>query len=1096
MFRFAIERPVILTVGILILTLFGILAIFNLPVQMIPDLDARVVTVETRWPGAAPQDVEKELVVEQEKYLGRIPGLERMVATASTGRATIELEFPFSISLEEALLNVNNALSQVPTYPENVDQPSIRAEAFSSNAFMFFRLMPETGQFTEDEIVALRDWVEEYVLTPMERVPGVSSVDLRGGAPRQMQVFVDPVRLAEREITLSQVRAAIRARNQDVSGGDLDSGKRRYLLRTIGRFDGPEALERLVIAERDGAYVRLEDVGHAELGYAEVRSFAYSEGRPILSFAVNRQIGSNVIAIKEAMLATVDDLNQRLLNPRGLKLVRTADDVVYVTDAIAVVERNLAIGAVLAVLVLFLFLRSVPATLIGAVGIPLCTIAAFLGILITGRTINVISLAGVAFAIGMTLDNNIVVLENIVRHLAKGKDRMTAALQGVREVWPAVLASTLTTVAVFLPVIFVEEEAGQLYSDIAVAISASILMSMLIAITLVPAASGRFLRLPRADRSEGRPEGRPEDRPDGRPDDRFDDYPDDHSDSRHGDRPTRWLDRAGGAFARAVLAAVRWISVGWVRPVAVIALVLAIAGAIIAWLTPAAEYLPEGEEAKVFTLMFAPPGYNIDMMREAFQRVDADFYPAVGQDRSAFAAGETAVPPLNFTIGFASERLVFVVREATHRRDTEALMDVAREKTRELPGLRSFSSRGSIFSSNFGGTRSINIEISGPDLPTLFEAARQVKAKARGLFDAPRLKSEPSSLVLGQPMLEIRPDWERAAELGLTPGDLGYAIWAFSDGAFVDEVFVGDDEIDLFLYSTEGTIERPQDLERLLLSTPAGGVVPLSAVARLAETVNTETIRRVDADRTVTLSIIPPRAVPLEEGVRLVREQIIAGMPANGELPPEIALTLSGASDRLEATRDALAGFFAVALLIAYLLMVAVFSHWGWPLLIMTSVPIGVSGGIAGLALLNLIGGQLDQIGLYPIQQPFDMITMLGFLVLIGTVVNNPILITERAVSNVRDAGMRVIDAITDAVRVRLRPIMMSMVTTVAGLSPLVLNPGAGTELYRGLGAIVLFGLLFSTLVTLTFMPALLALTLRFARPAAAAARARPAVEA
>ncbi len=265
-----------------------------------------------------------------------------------------------------------------------------------------------------------------------------------------------------------------------------------------------------------------------------------------------------------------------------------------------------------------------------------------------------------------------------------------------------------------------------------------------------------------------------------------------------------------------------------------------------------------------------------------------------------------------------------------------------------------------------------------------------------------------------------------------------------------------------------------------MLYSPSGGIVPLAAVARLAETVNTETIRRVDGDRTVTMSIIPPKDVPLEVGVQRVRDEIITGMKASGELPDEINLTLSGASDRLDATRDALAGNFAVALLIAYLLMVAVFSHWGWPLLIMTSVPIGISGGIAGLALLNLGGAHLDKIGLYPISQPFDMITMLGFLVLIGTVVNNPILIVERAISNLRDQGLSVIDAVTEAVHIRLRPIMMSMVTTVAGLSPLVFNPGAGTELYRGLGAIVLFGLLFSTLVTLTFIPAMLALVLRF----------------
>jgi multidrug efflux pump subunit AcrB len=1055
MFRFAIERPVILTVGILILTLFGVLSIFNVPVQMIPDLDARMISIRTAWPGATPQDVEKEILVEQEKYLSRIQGLERMVSTATTGTAEIELEFPFSIQLEEALLNVNNALSQVPGYPENVDQPSIQAEAFSSNSFMYFRLMPETGSFTEDDILRLRDWAEEYVQTPMERVPGVSSVGMRGGASRQVKIYVDPVKLAERQIRLVDLRAAIRARNQDVSGGDLDSGKRRYLLRTIGRFSSVEELENLVIAERDGAFIRLRDIGHAELGYAEVRTFAYSEGKPILAFAVNRQVGSNVIEIKQAMLETVAELNANLLKDKGLKLVRTADDVVYVTDAVGVVQRNLAIGAGLALLVLFLFMRSAPATLIGAIGIPICTVAAFLGLLMTGRTINVISLAGVAFAIGMTLDNNIVVLENIYRHLQMGKQRLQAALDGVREVWPAVLAATLTTVCVFLPITLIEEEAGQLYSDIAIAISASILMSMVVAIALVPAAGGRLLT--------ARPGGH---------------------------RPsllTRW----GSAFSRGVIAGVQWCASGIARPVLTILVVVASAAAIIHYLTPKAEYLPEGEESKIFTLMFAPPGYNVDMMRDAFRDADQLFTPAVGQDPARFDHGETKVPALNFTIGFANESRVFVVREATDRRHTQALMDAATAGTAELPGLRSFSSRGSIFSGNFGGTRSINIEVSGPDLETLFEAGSKVVSKSRQIFANPRVRSTPSNLTMGQPLLEVRPDWERAAELGIQPGDLGYTVWAYSDGAYVDDFFIGDDQIDMFIYSTSGNIERPQDLQRLLLYSPNGGVVPLSAVARLKETVNTETINRVDGQRTVTLSVIPPSDVPLEEAVQRVREQIIVGMKQSGELPAEISLTISGASDRLDATREALAGNFLVALLIAYLLLVAVFSHWGYPLLIMASVPIGISGGGAGLYLLNLGGAHLDKIGLYPIQQPFDMITMLGFLVLIGTVVNNPILIVERAVSNLRQQGMAVLDAVTEAVRVRLRPIMMSMVTTVAGLSPLVFNPGAGTELYRGLGAIVLFGLLFSTLVTLTFMPALLALVLRITqrnRPVAAQA--------
>ncbi len=1033
---------------------------FNVPIQMIPDLDARIITVKTSWPGAAPQDVEKEILVEQEQYLGRIPGLERMVSTANTGSARIELEFPHNVSIDEALLNVNNALSQVPSYPENVDQPSISAEAFSSNSFMYFKLLPLDGEFTEAEVVALRDWVEEYVQTPMERVPGVSSVELRGGAERQVQVYVDPVRLAERGIRLSDVRAAIRERNQDVSGGDLDSGKRRYLLRTIGRFEDVSELEDLVIAERDGTFVRLRDVGHAELGYQEVRGYAYGEGKPGLFFAVNRQIGSNVIRIKRDMMATVEALNEGVLAAKGLRIERNADDVVYVTDAVDVVQRNLAIGAGLAILVLYLFLRSTPATLIGAIGIPICAVAAFLGLLVTGRTINVISLAGVAFAIGMTMDNNIVVLENIYRHLAMGKKRLVAALDGVTEVWPAVLASTLTTVCVFLPVIFVEEEAGQLYSDIAVAVSASILMSMLVAIALVPTAAGRFLKLRDTTRREP------------------------------------LLTRMGATVGHWIVDSLRWQVTGTLRPLAVIALVLGAAGAIIVYLTPDAEYLPEGEESRVFTLMFAPPGYNIDTMREAFHAVDGDFIPAVGQDPEAFEAGKTDVPALNFNVGFVNETRVFSVREATDRRHTEALMAAATERAAEMPGLRSFSTRGSIFSGNFGGTRSINVDVSGPELETLFESGMKVFLKSKEVFDNPRVRPEPSSLTMGQPMLEVRPDWERASELGITTGDLGYTLWAYSDGAYVDEFFLDDDEVDVFLYSTAGNIEGPADLERVLLYSPRGGVVPLSAVARLEETVNTETIRRVDGDRTVTLGIIPPADIPLEEGVRMVREEIVEGMKASGELPAEINLTISGASDRLDATREALAGNFLVAVIIAYLLMVAVFSHWGYPLLIMTSVPVGISGGIAGLWLLNLGGAHLDKLGLYPISQPFDMITMLGFLVLIGTVVNNPILIVERAVSRFKAGGMSVQDAVTEAVATRLRPIMMSTITTVAGLSPLVFNPGAGTELYRGLGAIVLFGLFFSTLVNLTFMPAMLSFVLRLGggrRRAAPAEREAPA---
>ena len=497
MFRFAIEKPLIIAVGVLIICLFGILAIFRVPIQMIPDLDVRAVTVITKWPGATPQDVEKEIIIEQEEYLRRIPGLDRMISRALTGLGEIRLEFPFGIDINEVLIRVNNALTQVPGYPENVDEPRLVANS-SENPFMFFSTHPLPGNPHNVNMVEMRDFLEDQVRVQLERVRGVSEVTMYGGAERQVRVYVDPVKLVERRITLSEVRNAIRARNRDVSGGDLDSGKRRYLIRTIGRFETLEDMEDMVVARRDGAFVRLRDLGRVELSTFEIDTYFYSHGVQTVSLAVSRQIGANVVEVKENVMKKVEELNSGLLQEQGMSMEYNFDDVQYITDSVINVRNNLVIGALLATLVLFLFLRVSSATLIGALGIPVCTLAAFLGLLISGRTINVISLAGVAFAIGMTLDNSIVVLENIHRHMASGKDRRRAARDGVAEVWPALLASTLTTVFVFIPIIFIRQEAGQLYSDIAVAISASILMSLAVATLVVPTLCSRFLSLNRA----------------------------------------------------------------------------------------------------------------------------------------------------------------------------------------------------------------------------------------------------------------------------------------------------------------------------------------------------------------------------------------------------------------------------------------------------------------------------------------------------------------------------------------------------------------------------------------------------------------------
>jgi multidrug efflux pump subunit AcrB len=1041
MFAGIIRHGTIVAVIVLIICVLGVLAALRIPVQMIPDLEVRVIGVDTRWPGATPQDVEKEILVEQEQYLRTLPNLKRMVSRAGDGRAEIELEFPFGTDINEALIRVNNALSQVPSYPENVDEPRLEASSFSANSFMYFRIAPLAGNPFELDITLMFDFIDDNVRPRMERVEGVSRINIGGGADRQVRILVDPAALAERGITLDAIRDALRARNRDASGGDLELGKRRYLLRTIGRFRDLQELEDMILTRRGDSLIRLRDVAEVQMSHYELRNVSSSNGRPTMSISVDREPGSNVIDIKRALLPVVDEINAQVLGPAGMEMSLTSDDVRYVQASVANVWQNLGLGALLATLVMYAFLRSARATLVGVIGIPICTIAAFLGLLAAGRTINVISLAGVAFAIGMTLDNSIVVLEAIERRRREGVERRAAALEGVRMVWPAVLASTMTTVLVFAPIFFIRQEAGQLYSDVAIAISASILASMLVAISVVPSLSAR---LDFGVRGAGAPAGQP------------------------------LRDR--------IVAAVGWLIATTQRRVVTMATVLAGVLAIIVTLTPAAEYLPEGEEPKTFARMLAPPGYNLTEMRRVAEQVEAYLLPFVEDDPGRFARGETPVPAMKYINLAVSADNLRVLAETVDPKQIDALMQALDDHFRSYPGMRSFASRGSIISSNDGGTRSVTLDITGRDLGEIYAVAQRAYARAEEVFDNPRIGSSPSSLSLDQPLVEIRPRWERAAELGLSAQQLGFAVAALTDGAFVDEYFRGDDKIDIFLFSKAGSDQQLANLDDLLIYAPGAGVVPLSAVAEIVEVVDTASIRRLNGRRAVTLNIIPPRSVALETALGTVQTEVIDWLRREGQIPAEVSIDISGATDQLMETRASLVDNYVVSIILCLLVLVAIFNHWGWPLVILTSVPLGIAGGLGGLALLNGVGALLPLAGLDAISQPFDMITMLGFLILLGLVVNNPILIVDRTLTNLRAGMTDAVEAVQDAVATRIRPIMMSMLTTLFGLAPLVFIPGEGTELYRGVGVIVLTGLLFATVVTLTFLPALLVSALKLSR--------------
>ncbi|WP_342805709.1 efflux RND transporter permease subunit [Alteromonas sp. M12] len=1023
MLQGAVKHGVLVAVTVMIFCILGIVAAFKIPVQMIPDLDVRTITVVTQWAGATPQDVENEILIEQERYLRSLPNLKRMSSYATTGEAEVELEFPFGADVNEALINVSNALAQVPNYPENVDQPVLYSSSFSSNAFMFFTLKPLAGNPLQIDIDMLRDFAQDNVRPQMERVTGISKVDVRGGALYQVQILVDQQKLASRNISLINVRDAIRSRNLDASAGDIDSGKRRYLLRMVGRFQSAQELEELVIEQQQGNTVKLKDVATVKLDHYELRNIDYNDGERSLMLSVRRESGSNVMAIKDQLMQVVERLNRDLLETNGLQLTLLSDDVRYVKSSVKNVWTNLALGALLATLVMFAFLKSPRSTLIGVMGVPICTIAAFLGLLLFDRTINVISLAGVAFAIGMTVDNTIVVLENIEQAKRRGLSKLQAAMTGVQEVWPAVLASTLTTVLVFAPILFIVQEAGQLYSDVAIAISAAIIASMLVALFVVPAASAKFATQESKTSIMAAPMGLP----------RF---------------ISRFLASKGQRLICVALAVVGLLGGAWL-------------------LMPEAEYLPEGEEPKAFSMMIAPPGYNLSHMQKIGDELLTYFNAHLNAPKSDFEQGKTNLPSLKYysmSIGVGN---IWFLSEPNDPAYIDEMMAAITDKFKSYPGMRAFSSRGSIISSNDGGTRAVALDISGTEQVDLYRAADAIYRLASEVFDNPQIDSEPSSLTLDQPLIEIQPRWQRLAEVDMSADELGYTVAALSDGAYVDELILDDDKVDIFIFSEAGNQQSLAGLEQAPVVTKQG-ILPLNALANLNEKADSDSLRRIDGRRTVTVYIIPPRDIALERAQQLVREQLLPQLQQQGDLRPGVNISIGGAADQLEKTRDALSSNFIVALALCYLLLVAIFKHWGQPLFIMATVPLGMAGGLLGLVMTNGIGSLTGGF-----HQPFDMITMLGFLILLGTVVNNPILIVDQSRRNL-SAGLKPYQAVIGALETRLKPIIMSTMTTLCGLAPLVFIPGEGSELYRGVGIIVLGGITVSTLISLTVLPALL----------------------
>jgi HAE1 family hydrophobic/amphiphilic exporter-1 len=1083
-----VRNPVKVAVGVLLVALFGIVSLVRMPMQLTPEVQVPTITIETTWPGASPQEVEREIVQKQEEQLKSVEGLTKLSSESSDSRASVIMEFVVGTNMDSALLKVNARLQQVREYPEDANEPVISTSSSDGSPIAWFILGPlvpereEVEQFAKEnpetaaalapviaaqsiglrlarlrvaaeneprvapllpppqDIPKLRRLAEDLIEARFERVPGVSNSNTLGGRTDEMRVIVDPARLAARGLTITDVRSALRGRNKDTSGGDFWEGKRRYVVRTLGQFDSVDSVADLILTEQGGVPVYVKDVADVELGFKKPDGIVQNFGETSIAVNCLRETGANVLDVMEGLREATAELNDSALQKRGLLLKQVYDETDYIYSAIGLVNQNIVIGGILTFIVLLLFLRSLRSTLVISLAIPTSLIGSFLVLGMLGRSLNVISLAGLAFAVGMLVDNAVVVLENIYRHYQEGDPPVRAAVKGTQEVWGAVVASTLTTLAVFIPVVFVEEEAGQLFRDIALAISSAVALSLIVSVTVISTATSRILKERNVEEQAQRRVG------------------------------LGAIDRFGSAARRAVVGANAWIQRSRLRELAV---VVALVGTSLlgSWmLMPKLEYLPTGNRNLVFGILLPPPGYNLDQLVELGQQIEDDLRPYWDVDRDDPALEDLDAPAISDFFYVARGRQVFLGLRAIDPLRAAELVPLIQRTSMRLPGTFGVAKQSSLFEQGLSAGRTVDVEITGPDLPVLTQIGFRVMVAVGGAIEGAQAFPRPS-LDLSNPEVHVRPHWEKAEQLGFSARDLGYTISALVDGAYATDYYVGGEEIDLTIMGRQDYVGRSQDLAELPVATPTGDLVPLSAMANIEMSSGPEQINHRERVRTITIQVSPPPEVALEDAMDTIQTQIIDPLRAEGSLPDMVQINLAGTADKLRATGAALFWNLVLALLITYLLMAALFESWIYPLVIILSVPLGAVGGFAGLRLLNVFT-----------LQALDVLTMLGFVILIGTVVNNPILIVHQSLQHMKHDGMTAPQAIQESVGSRMRPIFMTTLTTVFGLMPLVVSPGAGSELYRGLGSVVLGGLIVSTVFTLFLVPTMFHLMLGLRR--------------
>jgi len=1005
----SLKSPAAVAVGVAVTILFGVFALTTLPIQLFPEIERPQIGIQTGWRTATPREVEAQIVEPQEEVLQGISGLEEMNAFVGSGGSYINLTFAIGTDMRNTLVDVIGRLNRIPSLPADSERPFVQlANTQDSNAsllYVFLQRLPGNPRAVEEYETFLR-----YTVAPrLEAIPGVGSVEMNvTGAQEELQIVFDPMKAASLGIQIPRIARQISA-SDDVSGGTIDVGRRQYGLSFRGRYS-VEDLKRLILEWRDGKPVLLGDIAEVKVDRGKRNSFAYQNGNPALGFRIVRETGANVLATVNAVKAELVKINESAAKEQGVKLQYSFDPSHFIDQAIEMLSRDLFLGILLAVGVLWFFMREWRATLIISSAIPVCLLAVVVLLQMTGRTINVVSLAGLAFATGMVLDAAIVAFENILRLRENGMPAAEAAQKGTDQVWGALLATTATNVAIFLPVIFIKDVEGQLFADLSLTIASAVFVSLIVAVTLVPMLSVIFLQTrPRVPEFANVWRG-------------IADYVMGATDTPRKRR--LWI---GGLIGSSI------------------------AGTVL--LAPSLQYLPQVKRAAIDVFFQLPPASTTTFTENEVAK------PII-ERLTPYMKGEKRPALLNYyLINYGPGNLNMAVRVLDDGDLSPKMLDIVRKEIlKDLPDTQAFAAVGSLFGGfDAGGGIAINVQSTNAE--AMRAAAKRGFELLTQKFPEASVNPQPS-LDYDRPEFKITPNDRAISEAGWTRAELGDVVQAFGEGVYSGRRYDGDKRLNIIMKSAPLTSSN--DLLSSPVATPNAGVMPLGQLIDVQETLAPSGLYRLDRRRTIALFFSPPENMALQDALTTIRNEIEPEIKKL--LPADGRVFYGAAADHLDNALWTMGKNFGLAVLLLFLIMAALFKSMRDSAIATIGLPLGTVGGVAALQF----------VGLFTFQ-PLDLLTMIGFIIVLGLVVNNTILLVART-RQAEAEGMTRADAVRSSLETRLRPIFSSTLTAVFGMLPLVVIPGAGADIYRGLASVIVGGILISHIFTVILIPAMLRL--------------------